>query len=1211
MNSYSLQTETTLIDKLAALYNELEHEDDQAQAQKIIDLIKKSKDEELIIGFAGHFSAGKSTMINHLVGEEILPSSPIPTSANVVKVKSGKPYVRIYYTKSLPEEFKDEYELDEIKSLCKDGETINSIEISRDIPGLSSNVALMDTPGIDSANDVDRIITESSLHLVDVLFYVMDYNHVQSEVNLAFLKEMQQKNKTFYVIINQVDKHQEEELSFTAFENSVQQALVNWGIEPKGVFYTSLKEKNHKRNQFSALQKLFQQLELNKDKILRETALASAKSIINVHMSFIKKGYQEKLETLQDQLDQLKTMDNMNSLIGDEVPNPEELEQRLVNAEQEFKNGLDTIFKNAYLMPFENREKAKLFLEAEQPQFKTGLFFSKKKTELERENRLKDFYQSLMETAVSQLEWHIKELFQSLSKKYDVAESTLQEEIQHFTLVYEKHQLKKLVKQGAQVSGDYVLVYTNDVVHDLKSKVKRDCISLWEKLFNIMEKSVQTEKAVVENKNDRNKTIEKINQSISEIYQLIEEKNNLLYTLLTETNGKREQLVLKVNRIIQNQEDVIQPGNTFKVKNTTDKQTEIVETPSKERLKESSKSQQSVPETLEKLEHSETLIKNLKGFTSISNDLKRKQERLKNRHFTVALFGAFSAGKSSFANALLGENVLPVSPNPTTATINKISPSNQNFDHGDVLIQLKTEAQLIEDIVHAIDQPKKASGLFELVEWMKSLDLSKYANSSKNLSFIQALLEGFETLKGNLGQQITIRLDDAAPFIKEEKKACFVEWMEIFYDCPTTESGITLVDTPGADSVNARHTDVAFEYIKDADAILFVTYYNHAFSRADREFLIQLGRVKDVFSLDKMFFIINASDLAKDEEELKLVTDYVTEQLTHYGIRDPRMYPVSSKLAIQEKNFRVEEQKSGIQGFKDDFHFFIQNELTGLFIQAANYDLKRTVNTLANYIESASMDKERKTEIKQQYLSDQDRMENHILSYDISRLEKSIEQEIKELCFYIHQRVFLRFTDIFKEFFNPANIQSSGKKGRQEIEKVLHDFLHFLNHDLTQEMQATSLRVENFINKRMSDLSVEIVNDTLFKQYKISLPEWTEGEFQTPKYVFSLDEHKPNFDKALSHYKNSKSFFEDNMKEKTKEDLESHLKPLVKTAIENKEEQIYNHYIPQLQEEVKKWKDTLQYAVNEYFEGLLYNVSDNVDVNELIFIYDELMKKIQ
>src|SRR5699024_4905481 len=127
-------------------------------------------------------------------------------------------------------------------------------------------------------------------------------------------------------------------------------------------------------------------------------------------------------------------------------------------------------------------------------------------------------------------------------------------------------------------------------------------------------------------------------------------------------------------------------------------------------------------------------------------------------------------------------------------------------------------------------------------------------------------------------------------YVSDETKACFVESIDVFYDCPITRKGITLVDTPGADSINSRHTNVAFDYIKYADAMCFVTYYNHALSRADQDFLMQLGRVKESFQLDKMFFIVNASDLAKDHNELKLVTDYIEEQLLQFGIRFPKLF---------------------------------------------------------------------------------------------------------------------------------------------------------------------------------------------------------------------------------------------------------------------------------------------------------------------------------
>ena len=63
----------------------------------------------------------------------------------------------------------------------------------------------------------------------------------------------------------------------------------------------------------------------------------------------------------------------------------------------------------------------------------------------------------------------------------------------------------------------------------------------------------------------------------------------------------------------------------------------------------------------------------------MASELAQKADRLENQSFTVALFGAFSAGKSSFANALIGDRLLPVSPNPTTAAINKIMPLTQNI----------------------------------------------------------------------------------------------------------------------------------------------------------------------------------------------------------------------------------------------------------------------------------------------------------------------------------------------------------------------------------------------------------------------------------------------------------------------------------------------------------------------------------------------------
>src|SRR5699024_8604496 len=104
---------------------------------------------------------------------------------------------------------------------------------------LPENSFILDTPGIDAADDADRLMTESSLHLVDVLYYVTDYNHVQSEVNLYFLKEIQAQGIRIYLIINQIDKHNEAEIPFIEFDQQVKQTFDQWKIKPESIYYTS------------------------------------------------------------------------------------------------------------------------------------------------------------------------------------------------------------------------------------------------------------------------------------------------------------------------------------------------------------------------------------------------------------------------------------------------------------------------------------------------------------------------------------------------------------------------------------------------------------------------------------------------------------------------------------------------------------------------------------------------------------------------------------------------------------------------------------------------------------------------------------------------------------------------------------------------------------------------------------------------------------
>ncbi|GAA0480549.1 dynamin family protein [Salinibacillus aidingensis] len=1197
-----------LLSKLARSYEKLDQYEDQQRKHKVLDLYKKFINKEMTIGFSGHFSAGKSSMINEVIGDSILPASPIPTSANLVKIKNTqKPYTRVFFREEAPAHYESVLDMDIIHSLCRDGDAIKGIEIGKPISHLPEDVWILDTPGIDSSDEADRIITESSIHTVDVLFYVMDYNHVQSEVNLSFLKDLQKQEKPFYIIVNQIDKHEEEELSFTSFKDSVYQVLEQWGIRPEQLYFTSLHEENHSYNQLSVVKHLLEDLTHKKDSLMEETVQHALTSLLNSHVEEYKQAYQDELNVLEEQLEadeKLSELEQMQAEINEGKSLVEE-------AEIQLKKTMDDIFKNAYLMPYENREKARLFLESMQPGFKIGLFMTKKKTAEERDKRQYSFYEALMEVTAVQLETHIRDMAVNLAKKYQVTDEQILQDIQNFNLTYEPERLKKVMKTGAEVTGNYVLVYTNDVSNDLKNSAKEQIEHLWEKVNLHIE---EYEKNIIKEKEEdleKLKQHEQIREQINHIHRSIELRERELDHEEITDDLDIESSLQQMEKLLATFENNVQmaAASALESAGKTIKHEETFSSSEKQNTHFSPSSSVPVDDMIDRMEQSIHIIKDMKGFKTIAGDLSQKRDRLINRQFTVALFGAFSAGKSSFANALLGDNVLPVSPNPTTATINKIRPSDREHEHGTVRIQLKSEKQVLEDIIHAGKRiPDSFGTLEEAISWLAHEDLSEYISEGENksLSFLHALQKGYHKLKNQLNQSLSIKLEDAHVYVAEEQYACFVESVEFYYDCPLTMNGVTLVDTPGADSINARHTEVAFEYIKDSDAILFVTYYNHAFSRADQEFLTQLGQVKDVFTLDKMFFVINAKDLAKNEEELELVQSYVKDNLTAFGIRQPRMFPVSSKWALQEKK-ENEVKGSGLMEFEKAFTSFIQDELTGIMVNSGFHDMKRAVSTLDEYRKRASMNAEEKQQRKDLYNNAWSAMLDLINQQSDLRYQQSIRQELEELIYYIHQRIFLNFSDLFKETFNPATIKSNGRRGKAELEMAFHQLIGLLEGKLIREVQATELRVEAFMKKQIEQLKEDVQNDDLLKDYQVTFQNEIAPDFISPKVDLHLDviELEP-FRKIFSSFKNTKVFFEQNEKEDTKQRLEETLKPLIKESLTDESHILVQNYLEQWEKEIDEVKQRWKETVNQYFEGLLYSLTDEVDITDLRDKYKQL-----
>src|SRR5699024_7578890 len=136
-------------------------EGDLNNASKILEIYEKLSDQMHYICFTGHFSAGKSSLINYMMDDDVLPKSPLPTSANIVKLFSGEGSVKVVFKDKESVIYREPYDIDIIKDYATDRGSIKELQLYLDNAFLNKETALMDTPGIDAADDADRFMTES------------------------------------------------------------------------------------------------------------------------------------------------------------------------------------------------------------------------------------------------------------------------------------------------------------------------------------------------------------------------------------------------------------------------------------------------------------------------------------------------------------------------------------------------------------------------------------------------------------------------------------------------------------------------------------------------------------------------------------------------------------------------------------------------------------------------------------------------------------------------------------------------------------------------------------------------------------------------------------------------------------------------------------------------------------------------------------------
>ena len=205
----------TFIESCDGLLKELGAISDPRLIERIAGARDRLRKERLNILVVGEFSRGKSTFINALMGEPILPSKVNPTTATINVLTGGHPRSgTVEYQDGttmdfeLPAEQVNRYLDQFVTTTNTNADRIRTVRLR--VPGRLEKllVDIIDTPGVNDMNEAREEVTFSYLRNADAAVLLLDAQQPLSESERTFLREKVFGNDVHRVlfVVNKIDE---------------------------------------------------------------------------------------------------------------------------------------------------------------------------------------------------------------------------------------------------------------------------------------------------------------------------------------------------------------------------------------------------------------------------------------------------------------------------------------------------------------------------------------------------------------------------------------------------------------------------------------------------------------------------------------------------------------------------------------------------------------------------------------------------------------------------------------------------------------------------------------------------------------------------------------------------------------------------------------------------------------------------------------------
>ena len=225
----------SLINSLKILKNLEVVKENEGISKKIFLLEEKIEKNEVQIVVLGQFKRGKSSLINSLIGKNVLPTSVVPLTSIVTVIKYGE---KIKVVVTLLNGKKAEIKFTELGDYVTENKNpenkkqVEKVEIEYPSDFLKSGVQIIDTPGVGSVYRHNTDVAYDFVPKADVGIFVVTADPPISQAELQFLLSIKDFLGKILFVQNKIDQVAEKErnqsLEFT--KNVIEKSLDIKGI---------------------------------------------------------------------------------------------------------------------------------------------------------------------------------------------------------------------------------------------------------------------------------------------------------------------------------------------------------------------------------------------------------------------------------------------------------------------------------------------------------------------------------------------------------------------------------------------------------------------------------------------------------------------------------------------------------------------------------------------------------------------------------------------------------------------------------------------------------------------------------------------------------------------------------------------------------------------------------------------------------------------